>query len=412
MSIVERFCRYAAFNTQSSEESTSYPSTPTQVEFNRRLREELIAIGCQDVYLDEFGILTATIPATAPQVPVIAWLAHVDTSPEVPCVAIKPQVVEDYQGQVLTLPGDPSQKLDPQEFPELKEVIGHTLITTDGTSLLGSDCKAGLTAIVEAAEYLLKHPEIPHGEIRLCFSVDEEVGAGTLHLNPERIGAQVAYTLDGGGVGMIDSETFSADLATVSITGINTHPAHGKGHMVNALKIGADFVARLPKTTLTPETSEGREGFLHPYSLEGTVGYTEIKIILRDFETAALQRYAQLLESIAQTLRAEYPRATISIDVRKQYRNMRDGLVKDPRALEYACQAMASLGRTPKLTIIRGGTDGSGLTEMGLPTPNLSSAQHNIHSRLEWTSVQEIEETRDLLLALARVWYGHSLPQK
>ena len=211
---------------------------------------------------------------------------------------------------------------------------------------------------------------------------------------------------------MIDSETFSADLATVNITGINTHPAHGKGHMVNALKIGADFVARRPKTTLTPETSEGREGFLHPYSLEGTVGYTELKIILRDFETAALQRYAQLLESIAQTLRAEYPRATISIDVRKQYRNMRDGLVKDPRALEYACQAMTSLGRTPKLTIIRGGTDGSGLTEMGLPTPNLSSAQHNIHSRLEWTSVQEIEETRDLLLALARVWYGHSLPQK
>ena len=409
MSIVERFCRYAAIDTHSDEDSTTSPSTPNQVEFNRKLREELIAIGCQDVVLDQYGILTATVPANKPNVPIIAWLAHVDTSPEVSSENIKPQVVENYQGQVLTLVGDPTQKLDPKEFPELNTVIGHTLITTDGTTLLGSDCKAGLTAIVEAAEHLLKHPEIPHGEILLVFSVDEEIGQGTRHMNPERIKADAAYTLDGGATSMIDCETFSADLATVTIEGINTHPAHGKGHMVNALKIGAELLARLPKVILTPETSDGRQGFLHPYSFEGSVAHTEIKIILRDFETPALADYAKLLESLAVALRAENPRATIKVEVTKQYRNMREGLAKDPRALSYAEEAMRSLGITPERTIIRAGTDGSGLTEMGLPTPNLSSGQHNIHSRNEWTSVQEIDQTKQVLLALADVWYKHSL---
>jgi len=408
MSILERFCRYAAINTQSDEESSSYPSTPTQTEFNRLLKTEIEEMGCKDVFLDEYGILTATVPANVENVPVIAWLAHVDTSPEVSAVNIKPQVIENYQGQVLTLPGDPSKKLDPEEFPELKEAIGRTLITSDGTTLLGTDCKAGLTAIVEAAEYLIKHPEIPHGEIRLCFSVDEEIGAGTVHMTPERIKADAAYTLDGGATGMIDCETFSADLATITIEGVNTHPAHGKDRMVNSIRIGSEFLARLPKLTLTPETSEDRAGFLHPYSFEGSVAHTEIKIILRDFETAYLKNYADILESVAVALRAENPKAEIKVEVKKQYRNMRDGLVKEPRALAYAEEAMRSLGTEPKLTIIRGGTDGSGLTEMGLPTPNLSSGQHNIHSPLEWTSVEEIAQTRDLLLALASVWTEHS----
>lgn len=409
MAIIERFCRYASIDTHSDEDSISSPSTEVQIEFNKLLKEELMAMGCQDVVLDEYGILTATIPANRPNIPVMAWLAHVDTSPEVSSKNIKPQVVPNYQGQVLVLPGDPTQKLDPKEFPELNTVIGHTLITTDGTTLLGSDCKSGLTAIVEAAEYLIKNPQVPHGEIRLVFSVDEEIGKGTLHMNPERIKADVAYTLDGGATSMIDCETFSADLATVIIEGINTHPAHGKGHMVNALTIGADFVARMPKLTLTPETSDGRQGFLHPYSLEGSVGYTEIKIILRDFETEALGKYAKLLNNIAENLAAENPRASIKVKVTKQYRNMREGLVKEPRALDYAEEAMRKLGITPERTIIRGGTDGSGLTEMGLPTPNLSSGQHNIHSRLEWTSVEEIEQTKEVLLSLANVWYEHSL---
>ncbi|MGM9998677.1 MAG: peptidase T [Candidatus Bruticola sp.] len=409
MAIIERFCRYAAIDTHADEDSTSCPSTSEQTEFNKQLKKELIEMGCQDVTLDEYGILTATIPANRPNIPVIAWLAHVDTSPEVDSRNVKPQVVTNYQGQVLVLAGDPSQKLDPQEFPELKTVIGHTLITTDGTTLLGSDCKSGLTAIVEAAEYLIQHPEIPHGEIRLVFSVDEEIGKGTVHMNPERIKADAAYTLDGGATSMIDCETFSADLAVVTIEGINTHPAHGKGHMVNALTIGADFVARMPKLILTPETSDGRQGFLHPYSFEGSVGFTEIKIILRDFETEALAKYAKILNNIAENLAAENPRASINVKVVKQYRNMREGLSKDPRALNYAEEAMRRLGINPERTIIRGGTDGSGLTEMGLPTPNLSSGQHNIHSRLEWTSVEEIEQTKNVLLSLAQVWYEHSL---
>ncbi|MGM9991355.1 MAG: peptidase T [Candidatus Bruticola sp.] len=409
MAIVERFCRYAAIDTHADEDSTSSPSTPEQIEFNKQLKKELIEMGCQEVILDDYGILTATIPANRPNIPVIAWLAHVDTSPEVDSRNVKPQVVPNYQGQVLVLPGDPSQKLDPEEFPELKTVIGHTLITTDGTTLLGSDCKSGLTAIVEAAEHLINHPEIPHGEIRLVFSIDEEIGKGTVHMNPERIKADVAYTLDGGATSMIDCETFSADLAVVTIEGINTHPAHGKGHMVNALTIGADFVSRLPKLILTPETSDGRQGFLHPYSFEGSVGFTEIKIILRDFETEALAQYAKILTNIAENLAAENPRASINVNVVKQYRNMREGLSKDPRALDYAEEAMRRLGINPERTIIRGGTDGSGLTEMGLPTPNLSSGQHNIHSRLEWTSAEEIEQTKNVLLSLAQIWYEHSL---
>lgn len=404
MSILERFCRYASFDTQSDEESSSYPSTPGQVEFNKVLKKELEAIGCQDVYLDEWGILTATIPANQENVPVVAFLAHVDTSPETSGHNVKPQVHENYQGGVIALPGDATRVLDPQEFPELRTVIGHTVITSDGTTLLGTDCKAGLTAIVEAAERLIQHPEIKHGEIRLCFSVDEEIGAGTLHMNPERLKADVAYTLDGGALGMIDAETFSADLATVKITGVNTHPAHGKDQMVNAIRIGADFIARMPQATLAPETSDKRTGFLHPYAFEGSVAETNIKIILRDFETEALPVKAALLESIAVSLRAEYPKASIEINVKKQYRNMRDGLVNEPRAILYAVEAMRRNGCEPRKTIIRGGTDGSGLTEMGLPTPNLSSAQHNIHSPFEWTTVEEMETTTNLVIKLAQVW--------
>lgn len=403
MAIQERFCRYASIDTQSSEESSTYPSTLTQVEFNRKLKVELEEMGCQDIELDQYGILTATIPANRPGVPVMAWLAHVDTSPETSGKGVKPQVYPDYQGQDLPLPGL-GKVMSPREFPELKEYIGQTVITSDGSTLLGTDCKAGLTAIVEAAERLIKDPSIPHGEIRLVFSVDEEVGGGTKHMGPDRIKADVAYTLDGGGHSMVDCETFSANLATIKITGINTHPSYGKGQMVNAIRIGCDFISRLPQVSLSPETSDKRQGFLHPYSFEGGVDSVTIKIILRDFETPALDDYKALLESIAVALRAEHPKAVIEVEVTKQYRNMRDGLVKEPRALLYAYEAMRRVGCTPRKTIIRGGTDGSGLTEMGLPTPNLSSAQHNIHSPYEWTTVEEMELTTQLLLALAAVW--------
>lgn len=410
MAVLERFCRYASQNTQSCEESSTYPSTLTQIEFNRGLKIELEQIGCQDVVLDEYGVLTATIPANRPNVPVMAWLAHVDTSPETSGQGVKPQIYHNYQGQDLPYAGLPGKVLSPQEFPELKEAIGRTVITSDGSTLLGTDCKAGLTAIVEAAEHLLKHPELPHGEIRIVSSVDEEIGAGTLHMGPERVKAQVAYTLDGGALDMIDCETFSADLATITITGINTHPSYGKGRMVNAIRIASDFICRLPQTVLSPETSEKREGFLHPYDLKGGVDKAEIKIILRNFETETLPEYKALLENIAASLRPEYPKAVIEVEVHRQYRNLRDGLAKEPRALLYAIESLRRLGRNPRKTIIRGGTDGSALTEMGLPTPNLSSGQHNIHSPYEWTTVEEMEITVQWLLELAKIWVENPDP--
>lgn len=405
MSIQERFCRYAAINTQASEDSSTYPSTLTQVDFNRKLKVELEEMGCQNVELDQYGILTATIPANRPGVPVMAWLAHVDTAPDAPAEGIKPQVYPNYQGQDLPLPGmGEGCALTTENSPELKDYLGQTIITSDGSTLLGTDCKAGLTAIVEAAERLIKDPSLPHGEIRIVASVDEEVGAGTVHMGPERIKADVAYTLDGGSHSMVDCETFSADQAIIRITGYNTHPSYGKGIMVNAIRIACDFVSRLPQVTLSPETSEKREGFLHPTDIQGGVDSATIKMILRNFETPALAEYKTLLENIAATLRAEHPKATIEVEVRKQYRNMRDGMDKEPRGIPFALEAMRRNGLNPCKTIVRGGTDGSGLTGMGLPTPNLSSAQHNIHSVREWTTVEEMELTVQVLLALAKVW--------
>jgi tripeptide aminopeptidase len=404
MSTLERFCRYVALDTQAVEDSPTYPSSPGQIEFNRLLAEELKGIGCQDVHLDQHGILTATVPGNRKDVPVMAWVAHVDTSPETSGAGVKPQVHPNYDGGDVVLPGDPTKVLRPAEFPALKEVVGHTLITTDGTTLLGADDKCGVTALVEAAERLLRNDSLPRGTIRLVFTCDEEIGAGTRHLSLERIGAQVAYTLDGEGLGSVDSETFSADMVTVKVTGVNTHPCAGKGRMVNAIRILSDFLSRLPQRTMSPETTSGREGFLHPYHVEGSVAEAWAKVLLRDFETEALSEQLALLESVAVALRAEHPQARIDLELRRQYRNMRDGLLHEPRAVAYAVQAMRNCGLTPRRSCIRGGTDGSSLTEMGLPTPNLSSGQHSFHSPYEWTTVEEMDQTVEVLLALAATW--------
>lgn len=404
MSILERFCRYAALDTQAVEETDAYPSSPGQFDFNRALARELEEIGCRDVELDEHGILTATVPGNREGVPVVAWVSHVDTSPETSGKGVRPQVHPNYQGGEIVLSGDPTKVLRPSEFPELQGAVGRTVITSDGTTLLGADDKCGVTAMVEAAERLLKDSSLPRGDIRLCFSCDEEIGAGASHLSLERLAAKVAYTIDGEGEGSVDSETFSADLATLRVKGVNTHPSRGKGRMVNAIRIAADFLSRMPQLRLSPETTDGRDGFLHPYHLEGHVAEATCRIILRDFETEALPQQLALLESLAVALRAEHPRAEIELEHRRQYRNMRDGLEKEPRALAYALEAMRRCGLDPRRTAIRGGTDGSTLTEMGLPTPNLSSGQHNIHSPYEWTTVEEIEKTVEVLLTLAAVW--------
>ncbi|QDT42617.1 Peptidase T [Gimesia alba] len=403
--LLDRFLRYVKIDTQSDETSPSFPSTKKQLDLSRMLFEECEQLGLEDVTINEYGIVMATIPSTVEgDVPAIGWVAHVDTSPEFSGTHVKPIVHENYDGQDLVLPGDPSRVLRVSEEPRLKQMVGKTVITTDGTTLLGADDKSGVAVMMSAAAHLMEDPSIEHGPIRLCFTCDEEIGRGIEKLDLDLFGVCCAYTLDSDGSGRIDSETFSADQAVITVRGVNTHPSVGKGVMVNAIRILTDLISRMPTETLSPETTEGREGFIHPYHIEGGVAEASARLILRDFETEKLAEYAQLLESLAEPLREKHPRAEITISIHKQYRNMRDGLPKEPRALEKAIEATRAAGLEPNLDVIRGGTDGSLLTEKGLPTPNLSSGQHNPHSPLEWTSVEEMQQAVDVLVQLAMLW--------
>jgi len=403
--LLERFIRYARIDTQAVEGATGYPSSAKQLELCRMLARECQEIGLADVAMNDFGIVTATVPAsTGCRAPAIAWFAHVDTSPEFTAENVKPIVHLNYDGRDLVLPGDSSRVLRTAENPALTKLIGRTIITTDGTTLLGADDKSGIAVIMTAAAYLLAHPEIVRGPIRVCFTCDEEVGHGVDHVDLDKLGVVCGYTLDSEGCGRIDSETFSADLAIVKVTGVNTHPSIGKGAMVNAVRILSDFISRMPTDRLSPETTDARDGFLHPYQITGGVASASARIILRDFETATLADHARLLERIAEELRTKHPRARIEVEIHKQYRNMRDGLPKEPRALAKAIDAVKAAGLEPELSQIRGGTDGSVLTERGLPTPNLSSGQHNPHSPLEWTCLEEMQKAVDILIELAKAW--------
>jgi tripeptide aminopeptidase len=403
--LLDRFCRYARIDTQADEKSTTYPSTPGQLELGRLLTQELTAFGLRDASQDEHGIVMATVPATTRHLaPTIAWIAHVDTSPETSGRNVKPVVHANYQGGDIVLPGDPSKVIRVAESPELAQLVGKTIITTDGTTLLGSDDKSGVAVIMEAAAYLLTHPELPHGPVRVCFTCDEEIGHGVDHVDLKKLGTHVGYTLDGSGQGEIDVETFSADLAVVTVRGVNIHPALAKGKMVNAIRLAGMLLDRLPRRILSPETTSEREGFLHPYRIEGGVAEVTLRILLRDFDTPRLADKADLLRNLAGVLTTEFPQARIDVAVTPQYRNMADGLVKEPRAVTFAEEAMRRTGLTPKLAIIRGGTDGSRLTEMGLPTPNLSTGEHNFHSPLEWTCLEEMQQAVRVLVELAKVW--------
>jgi tripeptide aminopeptidase len=403
--LLDRFCRYVRVESQANEAATTYPSSPGQLVLGKMLTDELRALGLRDAEQDAHGIVMATIPATSPrQAPIIAWIAHVDTSPETTGKDVKPQVYANYDGRDLVLPGDPRQVLRVADNPELAHLKGKTVITTDGTTLLGADDKAGVAVIMEATAQLLARPEIPHGPIRVCFTCDEEIGHGVDHLDLKKLGARVAYTLDGGGAGEIDGETFSADLAVVTVRGVNIHPSVGKGRMVNAVRLAGLFLDRLPRSVLSPETTDGRDGFLHPYRIEGGVAEVTLRILLRDFDTAKLADRAAVLRQVAATVTAEYPKASIDVKVTPQYRNLADGLAKEPRAMALAQEAMRRAGLDPKVTIVRGGTDGSRLTELGLPTPNLSTGEHNPHSPLEWTCLEEMETAVAVLLQLAKVW--------
>jgi tripeptide aminopeptidase len=403
--LLERFLRYVRIDTTAREETSDYPSSPGQIELGHVLVDELRQAGIVDAKQDQHGIVTATIPATVQrEVPVIALCAHLDTSPETTGAGVKPRVVEDYPGGDLVLPGDSDKVVRVTEHAELKELVGRTIITSDGTTLLGADDKAGVAAIMEAVVWLAEHPEIEHGRLRLCFTCDEEVGRGVDHINLAELGADACYTLDGQGGDTIDVETFSADLAVVSIRGVNIHPSIAKGRMTNAVRVAADFLSRLPRDSLSPETTEDRQGFLHPYEISGGVAEVTIRILLREFSSDELAGLAGRLQAAAAASMAAFAQARIDVSVKKQYRNMAEGLAREPRAVAYAQQALQRLGRQPRLTIVRGGTDGSRLTEMGLPTPNLATGQHAPHSPLEWACLEEMAGAAEWIVALGRIW--------
>jgi tripeptide aminopeptidase len=404
--LLERFLRYVQIDTTAVADTDAYPSSPGQMELGRLLVEELHVLGIADARQNQHGIVMATVPATGVPLtsPTVALCAHLDTSPESPGAGVRPQVIERYAGGDIVLPGDASRVIRTADNPGLDALRGRTLITSDGTTLLGADDKAGVAIIMETAAWLVEHTEILHGPLRIVFTCDEEVGHGVDKLDLAEIASVACYTLDGHASGEIDVETFSADQAIVTLRGVNIHPSIGKGRMTNAVRAAAEFVARLPRATLSPETTEGREGFLHPYEIAGGVAEVKLKILLRDFDAPVLEQLADRLRRIADEVTANFPAATIDVTIQRQYRNMAEGLIREPRAVANAEEALRRLGRSGRRTIVRGGTDGSRLTELGLPTPNLSCGGHNPHSPLEWACLDEMVESVEWLVALAGVW--------
>jgi tripeptide aminopeptidase len=401
---LERFLRYAVIDTGGDPASETFPSTAKQLDLSRLLLEELRALGLEDAAMDEHGYVMATLePTVDHDVPTVALLAHVDVSYEAPSAGVKPQVVR-YAGGDLPLPGDPSQVLTPAEEPELEHQIGNEIVTTDGTTLLGADDKAGVAEIMTAAAYLVAHPEIAHGRIRICFTVDEEIGRGVDRLDLERLGADVAYTLDGSTAGEVQEETFSAKSAQVTFTGREIHPGDAKGVLVNAIKAAADFVASLPRDGRAPETTEEREGFVHPLHFDGATERARVELILRDFDEAVLEEHEALVRRLADEAAARWPGSSVAVDVRWQYKNLREYLAKEPRAVPFAEEAVRRAGLEPKKTPIRGGTDGSRLSELGLPTPNIFTGGHGYHSRREWVSVPDMGAAVATIVHLVQIW--------
>ena len=403
----ERLLRYALIDTQSDETSPSAPSTAKQFDLLRLLEDELHELGLEEVRLTDYGALLATIPATvATPTPTIALLAHVDTAPAFNGTGVKPVVHRTYDGGQITFPDAPGLVLSPAESPYLGSKVGDEIITASGTTLLGADDKAGIAIIMTVARYLVDHPGIAHGPIRIGFTPDEEIGRG-VHANlPADLGAQVAYTLDGAEKGEIVYETFSADKATVQIKGVSIHPGQAKDKLVNALHLAAKIIDTLPHVTLTPETTAGRQGFIHIYQMSGTAAAAELNFILRDFEREGLAAQGALIQQVCATIQATEPRAQITCTVTPQYRNMRYWLENDMRPVELAREACRQVGVEPFSTPTRGGTDGSRLTELGVPTPNLFTGMQHIHGPLEWISVQDMAAATQMCIKLAELWGG------
>jgi tripeptide aminopeptidase len=403
--VTERFLRYVLIDTQSDPESPASPSTEKQKDLGRVLAAELRDMGVADAHLDDYGYVYGTIPAnTDKKVPVICFCSHMDTSPDVTGKDVKPQVVNNYRGGDITLSGDTSQVIRFAEHPALKNQIGNDIITTDGTTLLGADNKAGVAEIMDAAHFFINNPQVKHGTIKILFTPDEEIGRGVDNVDLTKLGAEFGYTMDGESAGCVEDETFSADGAVITINGVSAHPGYAKGKMEHAIKIAAAIVERLPKEGCSPETTSGKQGFLHPIGIEGALEQATLSFIVRDFTEEGLKEKEVLLENIVKDVMKDYPRSTYRFEVREQYRNMKQVIDRHPHILEYAIEAIRRAGLRPMRTAIRGGTDGSRLSFMGLPCPNIFAGEHAFHSRLEWVSRQDMEKAVQTIVHLAMIW--------
>jgi tripeptide aminopeptidase len=404
--VTERFLRYVVIDTQSDPASPTCPSTAKQKTLGALLAQELRALGLADAHLDDHGYVYATIPATSAKanVPVVCFCAHMDTSPDCSGEGVKPQIWNNYLGGDIVLPADPGQVIRFDDHPALADQIGHDIITTDGTTLLGADNKAGIAEIMDAAAFLIANPQIAHGTLKILFTPDEEIGRGVDKVDLRKLSADFAYTMDGESAGHIEDETFSADSAVVSIEGVSAHPGFAKGKIEHAIKIAAAIVARLPKTTCSPETTDGRDGFLHPIGISGTLESATVSFIVRDFTEAGLADKETLLQAIVEEVMLDYPRSRATIEIKPQYRNMKQVLDRHPELIENAREAIRRAGLDPVTTAIRGGTDGARLSFMGLPCPNIFAGEHAFHSRLEWVSRQDMEKAVQTIVHLAMIF--------
>lgn len=408
--LLERFLRYVQVDTQSDENSSSFPSTEKQKDLARMLVEELKALGLSDAAMDQWGYVYATLPSNIPaghkahgQVPTIGLIAHMDTYFGTPGGGVKPQVIENYAGGDITLPGDPNQVIRYAENPNLARCLGHTIITSDGTTLLGADDKAGIAEIMTALAWMQRHPEFPHGTVRVAFTPDEEVGRGTEHFDVPRFGARFAYTLDGSDLGEIEDETFCADSALVTIEGHDVHPGYAKDKMINAVRVAAAIIERLPKEFL-PETTENRKPYLHPYDIRGDVSKVEVKFLVRAFTEEELHQQEATLQRIVEEVQALFPQAKITLNIKESYRNMAYAIRKDPQVLEVALEAVRRMGLEPVRKAIRGGTDGARLSFMGLLTPNIWAGGQNFHSLQEWVSLEWMAKATECTLNILALW--------
>jgi len=405
----ERFMRYVQVDTQSDPQSSAHPTTEKQKDLSRILVEELKEMGIEDAHMDEWGYVYATLPAnTDKNVPVICFCSHVDTAPDASGTGVKPLLHKSYDGGDIVLPDDNTQVISPQNHPYLKQLIGQDIITASGTTLLGADDKSGVAEIMDAVHYLVTHPEVKHGTIKILFTPDEEVGQGTAKLDMQKLGADFGYTLDGGERGSLEDETFSADGVKLVLHGVITHPGYAKDKLVNALKIAGEILSVLPKSELSPETTDGKQGFIHPVRVEGIAEKCTIDFIIRDFVTEGLKKKEELLLALVDMVLDKYPQARYEFHVTEQYRNMKEVLDEHPQVVQYAREAIERAGMTVKTESIRGGTDGSRLSFMGLPCPNLFTGMQGIHSMQEFISVQDMNKAVETIVHLATIWEEHS----